>query len=373
MSIQKKRIAIIGATEFQNPLIIKAKRMGYETFVYAWESNDIGEKSADHFVPISVIEKEKIYEDCIKNRINTAVSISSDLTILTANYLQRKFNKPANPEITDQIGTNKYKMRLAFLKNGVLCPKFILCSKVPSQKRLKKFTFPLIIKPVDRSGSRGIYKVDNYEQIRKVFNESKKQSFTKKAIVEEYIDGEEYSAECISFNGKHKLLAVTKKYTTGEPHFIETGHDEPSKLSKKVITKIEQEIYRALDALCVQNGASHTEFKLDENGIFHIIEIGPRMGGDCIGSDLVRLSTGYDFMKMVIDIANGKQPDFKKRNHFDKACIRFIFSEDDLKKKKTIERNKNYRIVRSYTKKQLSGKVTNSTNRHGYYLYVKNR
>ena len=373
MKTLKKKIAIIGATEFQNPLIIKAKRMGYETYVYAWENNDVGEKTADHFIPISVIEKEEIYKDCIKNGINTAVSIGSDVTILTANYLQRKFGKPTNPEITDQIGTNKYKMRKAFMKSGVLCPKFILCSKVPDKSKLKAFKFPIIVKPVDRSGSRGIYKVNDYKQIKEVFTESRKQSFSKKVIIEEYIDGNEYSAECISFNGIHKLLAVTKKYTTGSPHFIETGHDEPSGINKKLINKIEQEVYKALTALHIENGASHTEFKLDDDGVFHIIEIGPRMGGDCIGSDLVRLSTGYDFMKMVIDIADGNKPDLKKKKHYDKAFVRFIFTENDLKNKMRITKNDNYKIIRSCIKKQLSDTVTNSTDRHGYYLYVNNK
>lgn len=372
MNKEKKKIAIIGATEFQDPLIKKAKRMGYETYVYAWKSNDVGERSADHFIPISVVEKENIYADCIRKGINTAVSIGSDITILTANYLQRKFKKPTNPLITDSVGTNKYKMRNAFLKNNVLCPKYICLSRAPKESDLKGFAYPLIVKPVDRSGSRGIFKVNNFDEVLQVFEQSKNQSFSKKAIIEEFIEGKEYSAESISFNGTHKLLTVTKKYTTGSPHFIEIGHDEPSGIAKSRFPYIESEIYKALDALHIKNGASHAEFKLDRDGVLHIIEVGPRMGGDCIGSDLVPLSTGYDFMKMVIDIADGNSPDLKKNKSYKKASIRFIFTEKDTKEMEKIKNSDQYKIIRKTIKKGLKEKVTNSTDRHGYYIYVKN-
>ena len=134
------------------------------------------------------------------------------------------------------------------------------------------------------------------------------QSFEKSAIVEEYLEGEEYSYETISYHGKHTTLAVTKKYTTGSPHFIETGHVEPSGLSEDMLKKIEPVMFRALDALKVTDGASHGEFKITPEGKIRIIEIGSRMGGDCIGSDLVYLSTGYDFMGMLIDVACGNEP-----------------------------------------------------------------
>ncbi len=368
-----KKIAIIGATEFQDPLIKKAKSMGYETYVYAWKSGDVGEFSADHFIPISVIEKEQIYEDCKKRNIDTAVSIGSDVTILTANYLQRKFKKPTNPVITDKIGTNKYRMRKAFMEKGVLCPRFMECKTIPTENELKGFHYPLIVKPVDRSGSRGIHKVKDYEELKAVFELSKSQAFSKKAIIEEYLEGKEYSAEIISYKGKHKLLTITKKFTTGSPHFIETGHDEPAGINKKALPKIEEDLYKALDALHIKNGASHAEFKLDEDDILHIIEIGPRMGGDCIGSDLVHLSTGYDFMKMVIDIAENKEPDLTKDPSYKKASVRFIFTQKDLKKMEEIKSNDRYKIIRISLKDEPGAKVTNSTDRHGYYIYVKNQ
>ena len=89
-------------------------------------------------------------------------------------------------------------------------------------------------------------------------------------------------------------------------------------------------VLKALDALHIENSAGHSEFKVDKDGNIHIIEIGARMGGDCIGSDLVYLSTGNDFMRMVIDVASGIAPVFEKKRKQSRCEIHFVFSQEDL-------------------------------------------
>ena len=109
--------------------------------------------------------------------------------------------------------------------------------------------------------------------------------------------------ETISYKGEHTCLAVTKKFTTGSPHYIETGHLQPAPVSEEMYGKIQDTVFRALDALEIRNGAGHSELRIDKAGNIRIIEIGSRMGGDCIGSDLVPLSTGQDFVAMAVDTA----------------------------------------------------------------------
>ena len=369
--IQKKKIAIIGATEFQLPLIRKAKQLGYETYVFAWAAGDVGEKEADHFVPISVVELDRIYQYCVDNGIDFASSIGSDITILTVNYLLRRFGKPCNSPRTDEIATNKYKMREALRSHGISCPGYIYVDRLPTEKELEKLSYPMIVKPSDRSGSRGIYKVNDYEELSEAVPASIAESFEKRAVIEEFIDGPEYSCESISFQGVHKVLAITQKHTTGSPNFIETGHDEPSDITGEYFEKASDQIAMALDALNIEYGASHAEFKLDEQMNVRIIEIGPRMGGDCIGSHLVPLSTGYDFMKMVIDAAQGKEPDLYVAEHYDKASIRFIMTEDDIQKMNEVMKNEKYLVIATHLEdNDIHDKVTNSTDRHGYYSYV---
>lgn len=224
-------------------------------------------------------------------------------------------------------------MRQAMQKHHIKTPKFVIIDNYNSDynKILSDFHFPVIVKPTDRSGSRGITKVETINSIKLAVKSAIKESFAHQAIIEEYIDGDEYSCECITQNGKHHFLAFTKKYTTGAPHFIETGHSEPSDIPQKTQTFIKKEVFKALDSLGIKNSASHTEFKLNQNGDFGIIEIGARMGGDCIGSDLVNLSTGNDFIKMTLDVALGNDITIKKSQQHNYSLIKFILNPSDLK------------------------------------------
>ena len=261
-------------------------------------------------------------------------------------------------------------MRKALEEAGVNVPKYYKASS-SNDVNLDNISFPIIVKPTDRSGSRGITKLMNSDGLNDAIDRAKKDSFENKAIVEEYFEGEEYSAECISYKGKHKLLAVTKKFTTGSPNYIETAHCEPSGLSDDVIINIENELYKALDALGIQYGASHPEFKVDDDGNIKIIEIGARMGGDCIGYELVPLSTGFDFVKMVIDVACGNEPDFTKHPHHKSACIKFIFSEEDIEKLNKFKAENKANIVRiSDMELDNLGKTVDSSSRIGYYIFV---
>ena len=225
------------------------------------------------------------------------------------------------------------------------------------------------MKPTDRSGSRGIFKVFHQEDIDAAIRSSIVDSFEKKVMVEEYIDGPEYSCECISWQGEHHMLAVTKKYTTGSPHFIETGHMEPSNLSEEMCEKVRGVVYAALDALGVRYGASHSEFRVSADGSIGIIEIGSRMGGDCIGSDLVYLSTGMDFLKMVIDVAAGRMPDLTPVFSPRAAAVRFVFGQEDLDVLNRIREKAPEALYRVSKIQPLSSHtVVDSGTRFGHYI-----
>lgn len=364
-----KKLAIIGANEFQNPLILKAKEMGYETHVFAWEAGDIGERTADVFHPISTVEKEAIWQVCREVGVTACCSIGSDLATHTVNYVQRRLGNPCNPEITDTIATDKYEMRRALRAAGVPCPGFLKVTDIPPETALAGMRYPMIVKPTDRSGSRGIFKVQSYAGLCAAVPQSIACSFGRAAIIEEFITGVEFSCEGISFAGKHHFLALTKKFTTGAPHFIETGHVEPADIAPAVQAQIYDAMKKALDALQIQYGASHGEFMLTPAGDIRIVEIGARMGGDCIGSDLVFLSTGLDYTAMVIDTACGKAPDLIPKGKHHRAEIRFIFSEADRAVLEELVHTAPESIWRwECDSEHLSADVTDSSNRHGYWI-----
>ena len=364
-----RKIAIIGANSFQNPLILKAKEMGFETHVFAWQDGSIGEKTADYFYPISIVEKEEILEKCREIQPEAVVTIASDLANITVQYVAEGLGLVHNSRESIEISTNKYLMRQAFAKAGVPTPKFMVAEEGQDLSEAKEMSYPVIVKPTDRSGSRGINKISSFEELPAAIKDSVENSFQKKAIIEEYLEGEEYSCECISYKGKHHFLAVTKKYTTGAPHFIETGHLEPAKLPEGKEDKVIGQIFQALDALKIENGASHSEFKMDAEGNVKIIEIGSRMGGDCIGSDLVKISTGYDFVQMVIETALGKEPSFEPVREPKYAVIRFIFTKKDLEVLQKIQKEKS-EILYFVSESEPVGEheVVDSSTRFGYFI-----
>lgn len=218
-----KKIVIIGANDFQKPLIIKAHEMGYETHVFAWREGATGAEDADYFYEISITEKDEILDVCRKIRPQAVATIGSDLANITVQYLAEKLGLPGNSRECIENSTNKFKMREAFARAGIWVPFFAVAGE-NDKISVQESGYPVIVKPTDRSGSRGITRVERKEELKSAIARATEQSFEKKAIIEEYIEGAEYSVETISYQGTHTLLAITKKYTTGNPHYIEVGH-----------------------------------------------------------------------------------------------------------------------------------------------------
>ena len=362
------KIAIIGANEFQNKLILKCKENNVETHVFAWEDGAIGKEYCDYFYPISIVEKEKILEQCEKIGIDGILSIGSDLAMLTVNYVAEELNLIGNTTESTILSTDKFEMRKAFLNNNVSCPKFMIVKENIKDLKNVEIQFPCIVKPTDRSGSRGVTKVEKYDELDIAIKKALSESFNKKVILEQYIGGKEYSMEFISDNGNHTFLAITEKFTTGSPNFIEKAHLQPARINNEILERAIQIAKDGLNALMVKNGASHVEIKIENNDIF-IIEIGARMGGDFIGSDLVKLSTGIDFTELVLYKCLDKE--IKVNRLYNKhSFVYFIFDENDILKVKN-----NYNILKPYivekniNLKDKYNKVTDSSNRNGYILF----
>lgn len=370
----ERRIVIIGASDLQNPLILKAKEMGYETHVFAWQCGDVGESTADFFYPVSIVEKERILQICRSISPSAVATIASDLAAITVNYVANALGLPSNPPETAFIASNKYAMRKAFYDAGIPTPAFAKVGPEDDLSAVYAMQLPIIVKPTDRSGSRGIYKLTSFDGLREAIVNAVESSFEKKAIVEEYIDGNEYSCECISQNGVHHYLTCTKKFTTGAPHFIETGHLEPSDLDEDTCLNVQEHVFRALDALHITNGASHAEFKvLPGTKTIRLIEIGARMGGDCIGSDLVKLSTGYDFVKMVIQAAAGERLSFEEQKYYPAVAVRYAFNDDDVEHYEEVCRNNPQSIYRASQMNRREGNaVADSSMRCGFYILTGN-
>ena len=372
MEIKKKKVAILGASYHQLPLIERAKELGYETHVFAWECGDIGEKAADFFHPVSTMDRDAVLEECKKIGIDGICSIATDVGLITANYVADKMGLVGNSMESTWKSTNKHLMRQAYEEGGDPSPKSI---GVDANTDLSKIdiSYPAIVKPTDRSGSRGVTKIKSPDELPSAVKAALEQSFEHKAVVEEFAEGQEYSVEFISYKGKHTFLAVTFKYTTGDPYYIESGHYQPAPLSDEIREKIKNVVAHSLDSLGIEYGATCTEVKVDDEGNVRLIETCPRMGGDCIGSDLVKYSTGLDYVGMVVQIACGEEPDFTPIVEPFPVESVFIFNQEDLDKYNYIKEHEPERLVRIVDMDlDLLGSATDSSNRAGCYV-IKHR
>lgn len=369
--IQKKKIAVIGASYLQLPLVKKAQAMGLEVHCFAWADGAVCKDVADYFYPIDVKDKEQILKKCQEVGINGITTIAADLPVPTINYVACKMGLVSNPDEYSLTTTNKYLMRSCFMENGVPSPKFSLV-KEDGNYDIKGFEFPLIIKPTDRSGSKGVEKILDPVQLETAIKRAQGVSFKKEAIIEEFVTGREISVESISYKGKHYILQITDKVTTGAPFFVELEHHQPSSLPDDIQNRVKVVVLHALDALHIQYGASHSELKITENGDIKVIEIGARMGGDFIGSDLVRLSTGYDFLQGVVEVAMGDfhEPKLNESHH---SGVYFLCKETESILP-IIQNTAQYpQIVKAEITDSVLKYIECSGDRSGYFIYQANQ
>jgi biotin carboxylase len=360
------KIAIIGASYLQLPLVLRCKEMGHQTICFAWEEGAVCKDVADSFYPISILDKEAVLKKCRELGIEGIATIATDIAVPTVSYVGEKLGLIANSYASALASTNKTLMRKRFLQSEVKSPRFIEVNP-GDQAFFVNFDFPMMVKPVDRSGSRGVSKVNNALELGAAIRVACNISFAKKCIIEEYIEGVEVSVESISWKGKHHILAITDKVTTNAPYFVEIAHHQPSRLEPALLEKIKKETVAVLDALSIDYGAGHSEFKITKGGDVYVIEVGARMGGDFIGSHLVKLSTGYDFLAGVIEVAmnNFNSPVFQ--NCKVNSGVYFLCKETE--KIKVFFDQRNDFDVEKLVQNSILKNIRNSNERSGYLIY----
>lgn len=325
-----KKIMILGASILQLPAIEKAIEMGHEVVAVDMNPNAVGfnvegvEKEV-----ISTIDIPAVVECAKKHNIDGVMTLASDMPIRTVAAIAKELGLVGVSDETALKATNKATMRIALAENNVPIPKFFtVTNEEEYRKAVLNFSSPFIVKPADNSGSRGIYLVNNIddaESISAAYTHSYEFSRNGDVVVEEYMVGPEVSVETLTVDGVCHVIQITDKITTGAPHFVEMGHIQPSQLPKEIKEKIKEVAKAANRAVGITNGPSHTEIIVTEEGP-KIVELGARLGGDCITTHLVPLSTNVDMVEACIRIALGEEPDINPTLH-KVSAIRY-FSQD---------------------------------------------
>lgn len=318
-----KKILVVGASVLQLPAIKKAKEMGLYVAVADYNPKAIGISYADKFYEVSTIDEKGIYEAAKDLEADGIMTLATDMPMRAIAYAVERLELTGITYDTAMRATDKGEMIKTFESAGVAHPwYFILQSPAEILEYMSNISFPCVTKPIDNSGSRGVVLVNSKEDLVKAVEYSYANGRKGGVIIEEYLQGNEVSVEVIVINGIVHVLQVTDKLTTGAPHFVEMGHSQPSRLDKKAVNAIQNLAKRAVISLGIDNSPAHVEIMLTQDGP-KMIELGARMGGDCIASHLVPLSTGIDMVQATIEIALGMKPDITPKFHRG-ASIRYI-------------------------------------------------
>lgn len=342
-----KKLIILGASNLQLPAIQKAKAMDIEVIAVDINPNAIGFKENDIITEIvSTIDTEKVLEIARKYKVDGIMTLATDMPMRTVARVSTKMGLPGISEETALNATNKVCMRQVLKEKNVPIPKFYRVRTIEDFLRaiqnFQEKQEKCIIKPVDSSGSRGIYLLSDLtdrERIIKVFSYSRKYSSNGEVLVEEYMDGPEVSVETLTYDGICHVIQITDKLTTGAPYFVEMGHNEPSILGSELIQEISKIAVNAANAIGIEIGPAHIEIKVTEEGP-KIVELGARLGGDNITSHLVPLSTGIDMIESCINLSLGNKPIINKRINKGSAIRYFKSSTGIIKEINGVENAK---------------------------------
>lgn len=307
----------------QLPAIQKAKGLGLQVAVVDMDCNAPGILYADCYFEVSTNDVANILSVAEIFRPDAVMTLATDMPMRSVAAVAEKFGLHAiSPDVAVRA-TDKIEMIRCFETYKIPHPWFeVITSEKELDTLLVKHLPPFIMKPNDASGSRGVILVDDIQEVRGAFLYSKSISKSGFVLIEEYMQGPEVSVEVMTIKGQTTVLAVTDKLTTGAPFFVEMGHSQPSVLSNEIIEKVKDIAIKTVQAIGIDNSPSHVEIIVTEDGP-KLVEIGARLGGDCITTYLIPLSIGVDMVTACILLALGQEPDILPK-YQKGAAIRYV-------------------------------------------------
>ena len=324
----QKRILVLAAGILQVPIIKRAHEMGIYVIAADGDPNACGLKYADKPIVANITSEEDMLRVAREEKIDGVIHPCSEVSMNVMGRINDQLHLSGISKEQAIRATNKHLMREAFEAYRAPSPKSRCFTDVEVAwgSFCTDFTGACILKPSRNSGSRGIAKISSnikMDEFARLFEISKNESRDKQVMLEQFIEGPEFSIEIIVWDGQVNVLTVTDKKTTEAPHFVELGHNQPSCFPAETVEKIKAAAVAGVKALGVNNCACHAEVKV-QDGDPYIMEIGARMGGDFISTVLTPLSTGVDMIAAAVNCALGIEPDLTPKAEPQGVCIRYF-------------------------------------------------
>lgn len=305
---EKKKILILAGSRWQIPIVKKIKDMGHKALVLNPYENSPAFKYADGYEMIDILDREACLKYAKKNKVDAVLSEECDIAMPTVAYIAESMGLPSIGSDMAALYTNKLLMRDFCKRNGFRYPEYEKCFCIDDAKRfLKNISRKIIIKPLDSNSSRGVYTIENEQQLERFFDESISYSKTEKCVIaERYIEGTEFTVDGISTQDNHYSLAISEKkhyeYNKNVANELFFSHDNPNYDYEK-LREVNNAFVKCSGLGCA---LTHAEYKY-EAGEFYLIEIAARGGGNLISSDIVPIMSGVDNYKYLINASIGEE------------------------------------------------------------------
>jgi biotin carboxylase len=330
-----KTIWVVGGGAEAIPGIILAKKLGLNVVVSDGNPNAPGLKFADKSIIASTYDIESTVNAAYEyhqnvNPIDGVICIAADVPLTVASIAE-KLSLPGITTETARKCSDKFLMKETLLAAGIPIPWFSLVKSVSELRSIiSERGLPLVIKPVDSRGARGVIRITESLDLEWTFEYAKSFSPTSRVVVEEFLEGQQYSTESVITDEKNITLGFAERnYEFLEelsPYIIENGGQQPAKIDKKELDSIVKLVEKSSQILGISNATSKGDVVMTKEGP-KIIEIAPRLSGGYFSSDQIPLATGINVIEIAIRLSLGEKINKDKLlfRHQNAVAIRYFF------------------------------------------------
>lgn len=295
---------LLGGIRYLLPVIKSAHEQGYYVITADNVPDNIAHKYSDEYVNVSIIDKEAVLNIAQEKKIDGIMSFGVDPGVVSASYVQNKMNLPSFGQFESiEILQNKDKFRSFLSENGFNVPKAkSFSSKEEALIGISCMEYPIIVKPTDSAGSKGVTKVENKEQLSKAIDSAFLHSFSKKIIIEEFIEkvGCSSDTDCFSIDGKLAFVSYNSQYFDDKAAnpYTPAAYSWPSTFTEEQEKYLTSEIQRLITLLGLKTVVYNVETRISTNGKPYIMELTPRGGGNRL-CEMLHYATGVDMITNI--------------------------------------------------------------------------
>lgn len=313
-----KRLLMLGGSLYQTYAIKEAKRLGYYVISCDYLPSNPGHRYSDEYHNVSTTDKEAVLQLAKSLNVDGVVAYASDPAAPTAAYVCEQLGLPTSPYKSVEILSNKDLFRDFLQKNGFNCPKAMgFTSYEDALSHIDEFKFPVMVKPVDSSGSKGINKMTDKSQLKGFVEDALSYSRSKRFLIEEFIvkKGHQISGDAFSVDGKLVFHCLGNEFydPNCDKDFAPLGECWPFQMEHRYIEDLEEQLQRLMTLLNMKSNAYNVEAIVGEDDKVYLLELGARSGGSLI-PQVTDFATGINMVTWVIQAAAGDPIDLTVLN-----------------------------------------------------------